>query len=218
MTVLSIAPDSLNEFTKKLDSSKVIPIAANTTANFSFVPLTLACFAICAASCACGSPDAENIGSFCPLTSVLSPSIADIPVCMNSAGYTLAAGFIGSPLMSRLSSGRISGSPSIGLPMPSKTLPSISSETPSSMLRPRNLTLLESRLMPAEFSNSWTIAFVPSTSSTLHLLFSPFDSSISPSSLYVTPSTPRTIIRGPATSCIVLYSLGITDPPSQTRL
>ena len=52
ITVLSIAPVSLNERIKKFDSSKVIPIAANTTANFSSLPLTFACLAICAASCA----------------------------------------------------------------------------------------------------------------------------------------------------------------------
>ena len=46
ITVLSIAPVSLKDSTKKFDSSKVIPIAANTTANFSSVPRTLACFAI----------------------------------------------------------------------------------------------------------------------------------------------------------------------------
>jgi len=85
-TVLSIAPVSLNDSTKKLDSSKVIPIAANTTAKFSSVPRTLACLAICAARLACGRPDAEKIGSFCPRTSVFSPSIADTPVWMNSSG------------------------------------------------------------------------------------------------------------------------------------
>ena len=85
-TVLSIAPVSLKDSTKKFDSSNVIPIAANTTANFSLLPRTFACFAICAARLACGSPDAEKIGSFCPRTNVFSPSIADTPVWINSSG------------------------------------------------------------------------------------------------------------------------------------
>ena len=49
ITVLSIAPVSLNESIKKLDSSKVIPIAAKTTANCLLSPSTVACLAICAA-------------------------------------------------------------------------------------------------------------------------------------------------------------------------
>lgn len=57
-----------------------IASGANTIANLESEFKTLACLAICAASCACGSPAAENTGNFCPLTKVLSPSIADIPV------------------------------------------------------------------------------------------------------------------------------------------
>ena len=79
-TVLSMAPVSLKLSVKKFASSNVIPMAANTTANGSSVPRTFACLAICAASWLCGSPEAENIGSFWPLTSVFSPSMADIPV------------------------------------------------------------------------------------------------------------------------------------------
>ena len=79
-TVLSIAPVSRKDSWKKFASSKVMPIAAKTTANCSSVPRTFAWRAICAASCACGRPDAEKIGSFCPRTSVLSPSMADTPV------------------------------------------------------------------------------------------------------------------------------------------
>ena len=151
-TVLSMAPVSLKDSTKKLDSSNVIPIAANTTAKFSSLPRTFACLAIWAASCECGRPEQEKIGSFCPRTRVFSPSMADTPVWMNSEGYTRAAGFIGRPLISLLSSGRISGPSSIGRPSPSKTRPSISPDTPSSMLRPRKRTLLLLKLMPAAFS------------------------------------------------------------------
>ena len=208
-TVRSMAPVSLKLSTKKLDSSKVIPIAAKTTAKGSSVPTTLAWRAICAASCSCGRPEAEKIGSFCPRTSVFRPSIAETPVCINSSGYALAAGFIGNPLMSRRSSGRISGPPSIGRPRPSNTRESISSDTPSSILLPRKRTLLLSRLIPVEASNSCTRALPSSISRTLQRRFSPFASSISPSSSYATSLTPRTSIRGPATSCMVLYSLGI---------
>ena len=54
-------------------------MAANTTAK-SPPESTVACLAICAASSLCGSPASEKIGSFCPLTRVLSPSITDTPV------------------------------------------------------------------------------------------------------------------------------------------
>ena len=79
-TALSIAPVFLNSSTKNCDSSNVIPIAANTTAKLVSEFKTFACLAICAANSACGRPDAENTGSFCPLTKVFNPSIAEIPV------------------------------------------------------------------------------------------------------------------------------------------
>ncbi len=85
-TVLSIAPESRKLCMKKLASSYVMPMAAKTTAKGSFVPMTFACLAICAASLACGRPLAEKIGSFCPRTSVLSPSMAEMPVWINSCG------------------------------------------------------------------------------------------------------------------------------------
>jgi len=121
------------------------------------------------------------------------------------------------PLISMRASGRISGPPSIGLPKPSNTRPSISSETPSSIVRPRKRTLLLERLIPVELSNNCTNALLPLISSTLQRRFSPLNSSISPSSLYATFSTPRTSINGPATSCMVLYSFGIRLPPLRLR-
>ena len=81
-----MAPVSLKLSIKKLDSSKVIPMAANTTAKGSLVPRTFACLAICAARLEWGRPDAEKIGSFCPRTRVFSPSMAETPVWMNSCG------------------------------------------------------------------------------------------------------------------------------------
>ena len=76
----------------------------------------------------------------------------------------------------------------------------MSGETPKSRLLPKKRTLLSERLIPVEASKSCTRALSPFTSNTLHLLISPFASSISPSSSYFTFSTPVTTIRGPATS------------------
>ena len=83
----------------------------------------------------------------------------------------------------------ISGPPSMGRPIPSKTRPSISGDTASSMPWPRKRTLLFQRLMPAEFSNSCTSTLLPLTSRTRQWRMSPLGSSISPSSSYPTPST-----------------------------
>ena len=63
-----------------MDSSKVMPMAANTTAKGSSVPRTFAWRAICAASWAWGRPEAEKMGSFWPRTSVFRPSMAETPV------------------------------------------------------------------------------------------------------------------------------------------
>ena len=85
-TVRSMAPVSWKLFTKKSDSSKVMPMAANTTTKGSVVPRTLAWRAIWAASWAWGRPLAEKMGSFCPRTRVFSPSMAETPVWINSWG------------------------------------------------------------------------------------------------------------------------------------
>ncbi len=84
ITVLSSAPVFSKSLMKRFASSDVIPIAQKTTANFSSFPRTFACLAIWAASSLWGSPEAEKIGSFCPRTNVLSPSIVEIPVWINS--------------------------------------------------------------------------------------------------------------------------------------
>ncbi len=99
--VLSSAPVLLNDSMKNLASSNGTPIAAKTTANFSSLPFTAACLTICAAILLCGNPEPLKIGSFCPLTMEFNPSIAEIPVSMNSDGGILEAGFIGAPWMSR---------------------------------------------------------------------------------------------------------------------
>ena len=57
------------------------------------------------------------------------------------------------PLISIFSSGIIFGPSSIGSPSPSKTLPIMSGETPSSSGFPKNLTLVSIKLIPLEPSN-----------------------------------------------------------------
>ena len=74
-------PLSSKVLRKKSATSCLTPIAANTMAKSSLVPPPReACFTICAASWSCGRPLPEKIGSFCPRISVVSPSIAEIPV------------------------------------------------------------------------------------------------------------------------------------------
>ncbi len=101
-TVLSSAPVSSNWRMKKLASSLVMPIAAKTTEKLSDPLSTLACLAICAASALCGSPAAEKIGSFCPLTRVFMPSMLEMPVWMNSDGSSLLYGLMPEPVISTL--------------------------------------------------------------------------------------------------------------------
>ena len=79
-TTLSSAPDFVKSCIKKFASSNVIPIAPNTTANSSLPPSTFDCRIICAAKRLWGNPEPENIGSFCPRTRVLIPSIDEMPV------------------------------------------------------------------------------------------------------------------------------------------
>ena len=62
----------------------------------------------------------------------------------------------------------------MGLPKPSNTRPSMSYDTPSSMLRPRKRALEVAILRPWELSNSCTSALSPLTSSTLPRRVSPF--------------------------------------------
>ena len=91
-TALSMAPVRLKSEMKKSASSNVMPIAAKTTANALSEPRTFDWRAICAARFACGRPEPENIGSFCPRTRVFSPSIEDTPVWIDSEDMRSAAG------------------------------------------------------------------------------------------------------------------------------
>ena len=90
----------------------------------------------------CDIPEPENIGSFCPLTSVSIPSITETPVWMKSFGYSLCSGFIGAPLISKNESATGSGKPSFALPKPSKTLPSTCSDTGISITFPTNFAFV----------------------------------------------------------------------------
>jgi V/A-type H+-transporting ATPase subunit A len=71
---------------KKEASSKVIPMAANTTAKSSCPVSTAAWRAIWAAIRLWGRPLPEKMGSFWPLTMGFIPSMVDMPVWMNSDG------------------------------------------------------------------------------------------------------------------------------------
>ena len=86
MTVRSMAPVRLNSLTKNSDSSKVMPMAAKTTAKLDSPSSTLAWRAIWAARAAWGRPEPEKMGSFCPRTRVFSPSMVEMPVWINSLG------------------------------------------------------------------------------------------------------------------------------------
>ena len=85
-TEREMAPVARKSAMKNSASSKVVPMAQKTTAKPSPVPRTRAWRAICAATRAWGRPEPLKSGSFCPRTSVFSPSIVEIPVWMNSFG------------------------------------------------------------------------------------------------------------------------------------
>src|SRR5439155_1529339 len=93
--------------------------------------------------------------SFGPRTSVLRPSMVEMPVWMNSAGCSREYGLIAAPVMSTRFSGTIGGPPSIGSPAPPRMRPSISRETFSLIVSPRNLTV-DWRSIPALPSNTCT--------------------------------------------------------------
>src|SRR5439155_271030 len=103
------APVRSKSSMKTRASSCVMPIAAKTTPNGSWDPRTFAWRAICSATSLCGRPAPEKSGSFWPRTSVLSPSIVEMPVWMNSAGCSREYGLIAAPMISTRFSGTIGG-------------------------------------------------------------------------------------------------------------
>src|SRR5438093_5466894 len=198
-------------------SSCVIPIAAKTTPKGSRLPRTLACRAICKATSLCGSPAPENSGSFWPRTSVLRPSMVEMPVWMNSAGCSREYGLIAAPVMSTRFSGTIGGPPSIGSPAPLRIRPSMSRDTFSLIVSPRNFTV-EFRSIPAVPSNTWTTTMSFDVSRTWPRFRTPSGSATSTSSPYPTHSVFSTKTSGPAISVIVRYSFGISGRPQFLEL
>ncbi len=61
-------------------------MAANTTTKRDSSPSSFDWRTICAASLLWGRPEPEKMGSFCPRTRELRPSMAEMPVWMNSRG------------------------------------------------------------------------------------------------------------------------------------
>src|SRR5947209_3910326 len=211
------APVRSKSSMKTRASSCVIPIAAKTTPNDSRLPTTLACRAICSATSLCGWPAPENRGSFCPRTRVFRPSIVEMPVWMNSAGCSREYGLIAQPVMSTLFSGTIGGPPSIGSPAPLRIRPSMSRETFSLIVSPRNFTV-DWRSIPAVPSNTWTTTMSFEESRTWPRFRIPSGRFTSTSSPYPTHSVFSTKIRGPAISVIVRYSFGISRRPQRLEL
>src|SRR5438094_145375 len=108
----------------------------------------------------------------------------------------------------------ILGPPSVGRPLSSKILPSMSWETGSLTVSPVKRMLVDAISSPLVPSNTWTTATPPPTSRTWPLRSSPLGVLIFANSPYPTPRTDSTNIRGPDISRTVLYS----RPASETIL
>src|SRR6266516_1826406 len=106
------------------------------------------------------------------------------------------------PWISTRFSGRIGGPPSAGSPDPVRTRPSISRDTESLIVSPRNFTL-DARSIPAVPSKIWTTTTEVEESRTWPRLRRPSGRKTSTSSLYPTGSVFSTKISGPAISEIV---------------
>src|SRR6266705_592770 len=109
------------------------------------------------------------------------------------------------PWISTRFSGMIGGPPSAGSPDPVRTRPSISLETDSLIVSPRNLTL-EAESITAVPSKIWPTTTEVEESRTWPRLRRPSGRKTSTSSLYPTGSVFSTKISGPAISEIVRYS------------
>ncbi len=162
-TVRSSAPLRANRSTKVWVSRAVIPIPANTTANGS--PRgARACSTIEAASSSPGSPGPENTGSFCPRTRVFIPSMALMPVSMNSLGRSRRAGFIGAPYSGRSASPTGAGSPSSGRPAPESERPINSRPTTARATWPVKVTVALPGASPSVSSRIWiTVSASPAS-------------------------------------------------------
>ena len=157
-------------------------MATNTTANSVSWPRILAWRAICAASSLCGSPLPEKMGSFWPRMRVFIPSMTEMPVWMKSRGYSREVGLIGLPLTSISASGTGGGPPSMGMPSPLNTRPSILCETPSICGSPRKRMRVSGRVSPEVPSKIWTTTKSLAVSSTIPSRWLPAASTHSTSS------------------------------------
>src|SRR2546428_6662194 len=119
--------------------------------------------------------------------------------------------------MSPRFSGTIGGPPSIGSPEPVRIRPSMSRETFSLIVSPRNFTV-DWRSIPAVPSNTWTTTISFEESRTCPRFRAPSGSVTSTSSPYPTHSVFSTKIKGPAISVIVRYSVGISRRPQPLEL
>src|SRR5436853_144176 len=203
------APVRSKSSMKTRASSCVMPIAANTTPKGSCDPRTFAWRAICSATSLCGRPAPEKSGSFWPRSGVFNPSIVEMPVWMNSAGCSLEYGLIAAPMISTRFSGTIGGPPSMGSPAPLRIRPSMSRDTFSLIVSPRNFTV-DCRSIPAVPSNTWTTTMSFEESRTWPRFRDPSGRPTSTSSPYATQAVFSTKRRGPAISVIVRYSVGIS--------
>jgi len=141
-TALSRAPVLSKSARKCWASSLVMPMAQKMTANDSASPRALACLAICRATSLWGRPAPEKMGSFWPRTRVLVPSMVEMPVWINARGFSREAGLMAAPAISLNTSGTISGPPSLGLPDPDRTRPTIPGDRGILMTSPVKLTAL----------------------------------------------------------------------------
>src|SRR6267378_4668345 len=138
--------------------------------------------------------------------------MVEIPVWMNSAGCSREYGLMAEPVISTRFSGTIGGPPSMGSPAPLRIRPSMSRDTFSLIVSPRNFTV-DCRSMPAVPSNTWTTTMSFDESRTRPRLRVPSGRPTSTSSPYPTHSVFSTKMSGPAISVIVRYSVGISGCP-----
>src|SRR5712691_7607119 len=131
---------------------------------------------------------------------------------MNSAGCSREYGLIAAPVISTRFSGTIGGPPSMGSPAPLKIRPSMSRDTFSLIVSPRNFTV-DCRSMPAVPSNTCTTTMSFDESRTCPRLRVPSGRPTSTSSPYLTHSVFSTKMSGPAISVIVRYSVGLSGGP-----
>jgi len=96
----------------------------------------------------------------------MSVSMVEMPVWMNSSGLRRATGLMGAPPIGRRLSATTGGSPSMGLPAPSKRRPIISRATPRRATFSTRLTVVLERSMPEVSSKTCRTVYSFETSIT----------------------------------------------------